>query len=180
MVNYQNGKIYRIVCNETGEQYIGSTCEPLCRRLAVHKAEMKRSDGTNRYISSFQILKRGSYSIILIENYPCEHKDELHRRERFYLESMECINCRKRPIINKDEIKEQKRLYYINNKDTILERQKEQKRLYYINNKDTILERQMLHNKKDETIERKKIYNASRYKKMKDTKMEQNKTSLDD
>ena len=161
MVNYQNGKIYRIVCNETGEQYIGSTCEPLCRRLAVHKAEMKRSDGTNRYISSFQILKRGSYSIILIENYPCEHKDELHRRERFYLESMECINCRKRPIINKDEIKEQKRLYYINNKDTILERQ-------------------MLHNKKDETIERKKIYNASRYKKMKDTKMEQNKTSLDD
>ena len=38
----------------------------------------------------------------------------------------------------------------------------------------------MLHNKKDETIERKKIYNASRYKKMKDTKMEQNKTSLDD
>jgi len=30
---YKNGKIYRIVFNITGEQYIGSTCKTLKQRL---------------------------------------------------------------------------------------------------------------------------------------------------
>ena len=37
MPNYQDGKIYTIVCNITDECYIGSTTEPtLARRLAGH------------------------------------------------------------------------------------------------------------------------------------------------
>ena len=39
MVNYSNVKIYKIVCYETGKEYIaGSTCAPsLSRRLSEHK-----------------------------------------------------------------------------------------------------------------------------------------------
>ena len=37
MVNYQNAKIYRIVCNVTGKQYIGSTVSNLSTRLSQHK-----------------------------------------------------------------------------------------------------------------------------------------------
>ena len=33
MVNYENGKIYKIVCNETGSIYIGSTAQ---KYLAPH------------------------------------------------------------------------------------------------------------------------------------------------
>jgi predicted GIY-YIG superfamily endonuclease len=42
MNKYQQGKIYKIVCNETGDIYIGSTIEPtLARRLAKHVAKYK-------------------------------------------------------------------------------------------------------------------------------------------
>ena len=35
--NFQEAKIYRIVCNVTGLQYYGATCEPtLARRLSKH------------------------------------------------------------------------------------------------------------------------------------------------
>ena len=38
MVNYQLGKIYKIVDNTNGNIYIGSTCEPtLARRLAKQR-----------------------------------------------------------------------------------------------------------------------------------------------
>lgn len=42
MVNCSNVKIYKIVCYETGKEYIGSTCAPsLSRRLSEHKRKYK-------------------------------------------------------------------------------------------------------------------------------------------
>ena len=42
MIDYSKGKIYKIVCNNTGLIYIGSTCEPtLARRLAKHVGNYK-------------------------------------------------------------------------------------------------------------------------------------------
>ena len=42
MVNYQDGKIYKIVDNTNNNVYIGSTCEPtLARRLAKHVGHYK-------------------------------------------------------------------------------------------------------------------------------------------
>ena len=62
MVNYQLGKIYKIVCRITGEVYVGSTCETtLARRLAAHRNHCKdyyeKSRGS--YVSSFNIILRG-------------------------------------------------------------------------------------------------------------------------
>ena len=87
MVNYQLGKIYKIVCNETGEQYIGATCQKkLCTRLAQHVS--KHNNTTSR-----TIIDSGNYEICLIENYPCNCKDELHMRERFFIETLDnCVN----------------------------------------------------------------------------------------
>ena len=49
MVNYQLGKIYKIVCNKTGLIYVGSTCEPtLARRLVKHKADYNQYLKENR------------------------------------------------------------------------------------------------------------------------------------
>ena len=43
MVNYQQGKIYKIVCNMTGMVYVGSTCEQrLSQRLARHVLNYKK------------------------------------------------------------------------------------------------------------------------------------------
>jgi hypothetical protein len=94
MKNYQLAKIYKIVSNITNEIYVGSTCEPtLARRLAKHVGCYKHYlKGKFNYITSFKILELGNYSIILIENCPCENKDELHKRERYYIETLDCVN----------------------------------------------------------------------------------------
>jgi hypothetical protein len=105
MVNYQLGKIYRIVCNTTGLTYVGSTCEPtLARRLQYHKAHYNTFlKGGRKNITSFDVLKNANYEIILIELCPCDSKDELYKRERFYIETMECVNIRI-PSRNTNEI----------------------------------------------------------------------------
>ena len=144
---YQRGKIYRIVCNTTGLQYFGSTCEKsLCRRLSKHKASYNRYlKGKCRFVTSFEIFKNNNYEIILIENYPCNFKDELHQRERFYIENNECVNkfipCRTTEEyceVNKDKIIERKKKYREKNKDKISEWHKQN----YQQNKEDILERQ--------------------------------------
>ena len=89
MVNYQLGKIYKLVCNTTGLVYYGSTCEPsLARRLQGHKENYNQGGK----ITSNQIIENNNYGIFLVENYPCDNKDELTMRERFYIENNVCIN----------------------------------------------------------------------------------------
>ena len=120
MINYQNAKIYKIVCNNTGKQYIGSTVQNrLSSRLATHK---------NKKIgSSKEIIEGGNYSIILIENYPCNSKDELHKRERHYIETMECINHNipsrtkeEYREVNREKINNQQKDYYKNERKKIV------------------------------------------------------------
>ena len=86
MVNYQLGKNYKIVDLDSNKCYIGSTCEPtLARRLAKHVSDYKqylKEKGGN--ISSYIILELDDYDIVLLENYPCNSKDELHVRDHNY------------------------------------------------------------------------------------------------
>ena len=99
MVNYQLGKIYKFVCKSTGLVYYGSTCKKsLSKRLAGHKSDYIRG----KKCASVKILENNNYGIFLVENYPCNNKDELRMRERFYIENNECVNeCI--PIITKEE-----------------------------------------------------------------------------
>lgn len=129
MPDYSKAKIYKIVCNTTGEQYFGSTIQPLSTRLGEHKRTLK--------YSSSEIIKRNNFEIILCENYPCNNREELVSRERFWIENNDCVNLRI-PIISAIERKDYEKKWY---KSTIQKR-KEQSNQYYINNKKKILERQ--------------------------------------
>ena len=122
MVNYNEGKIYKIVCNITGLVYIGSTTKKrLCDRLSNHKSHYKRHlEGKSSYITSFKVLENGCYEIILLELYPCNSKDELHSRERFYVESLECVN-NKTPSSSHSETMQK---WYSKNKERVLNKQK--------------------------------------------------------
>lgn len=97
-MDYQNGKIYRIVCEETGRQYIGSTCSTLVKRLSNHKNNKKSRCACKDFINP---------KIFLIEDYPCDRKDQLLMKERYWIETMECVNL-VRPIINELERKDTK------------------------------------------------------------------------
>ena len=113
-MDYKNGKIYRIVCNETGLCYIGSTISTLVKRLYKHKSDFKQYlKGKCTYITSFKIIENGNYDIILLEEFPCENKNQLCKRERYYIETMECVNL----VIPTRTLKE----YYKDNKEKIKE-----------------------------------------------------------
>ena len=131
MPDYQRGKIYKITSGEL--TYIGSTCEPtLARRLATHVGHYKQwKNGTFNKITSFQVFETGNYEISLLELYPCNSKDELTARERFYIETDECVNKRIEGRTqkewyetNKTELLEKKKAYYEVNKTEISDKGK--------------------------------------------------------
>jgi hypothetical protein len=127
---YSRGKIYKIVDNTNGNIYVGSTTEPtLARRLAKHRSNFEQYiNGKFHFISSFKVLENNNFEIILIENYQCNTKDELHKRERYYIDCLECVNKvipgrtrKERDECNKDKLKQYKKEYNEINKDRVLE-----------------------------------------------------------
>ena len=113
MPDYQQGKIYKIICNVTGKVYYGSTIVPtLARRLAKHKEKYRAYMlGKCNYVTSFEILDKNDYSIILVELYPCNSRDELLMRERYWFDNFECIN-KIRPILTEEERRQNNRKNY--------------------------------------------------------------------
>jgi hypothetical protein len=37
-------------------------------------------------------IEHGNYNIILIENFPCDSKDQLHARESHFTQTIQCVN----------------------------------------------------------------------------------------
>ena len=167
MRNYNQGKIYKIVCNITGLTYYGSTCEPiLSRRLAKHRSNYK--DYLNKkdygyFMTSYKVLENGDFDIILMENYPCNSNDELTSRERYYIDNFECVNKviptrTHKEFIDANKEKYQKynieynKKYREENRESLLE----EKRKKYNENKETFLQRNREWKKKNkETMSQK-------------------------
>ena len=134
MVNYANGKIYKIVCNVTGKQYIGSTTKKyLCDRLSSHVCKYKMwKNEKHHYVSSFAVVESGNYNIILVEKCPCTSKEELYARERHFIESLECVNMmipgrteKEWREANKESIQEKCRQYREEHKIQLQQNQRE-------------------------------------------------------
>jgi len=128
MTDYSKGKIYKLVCHETGEVYFGSTVQTLNKRLWVHK--------NKRNCKSREIIDRDNYTIELIKDFPCETRKELDREEGIYIRNNICINKRvagrtyeefkqDNPETVKMWRKKDYKKYYENNKEKIAERHKE-------------------------------------------------------
>ena len=149
MVNYTNSKIYKITCNVTGLTYYGSTVNPLSKRMGEHRSNFKTNRGTCK---SKLVLASGDYDYCLVEKWPCADKSELHQRERFYIESNECVNLmipgrtqKEYYSDNKEEYREYRsahkedaakydKKYYSDNKEKLLKQMKE----YRAENKDEL------------------------------------------
>ena len=118
MVNYQNGKIYKIINDSMPNMvYYGSTCNTFSRRMTQHKKL--------RY-SSRVLFEYGNPQMILVEKYGCNDKMELTARERYYIENNDCVN-KQIPGRTKKEYRE-------DNKEKIILKAKE----YYEANKEQI------------------------------------------
>ena len=132
--DFSKGMIYRIVCNITGDVYIGSSVQTCAQRLSKHVDHHKRWKKDNtKYTSSYIILARNDYKIILVESYPCKNNDELRAREQFWINQTECVN-KIRAHNTPEQILLQHAEWKINNKEHIKTTNAE----YYTNNKEKI------------------------------------------
>tara|TARA_R110000803_G_scaffold42207_1_gene90632 strand:+ start:869 stop:1348 length:480 start_codon:yes stop_codon:yes gene_type:complete len=116
MPDYSKGKIYKLIDYTNGDIYIGSTSQSLAKRKTKHKTDSRLHDTydkRNKLIrySSHKIIKNNNYDIILIEDYPCNSKDELRMREQYWMDSMECINSQ-RAYRTKEQEKDYNKEYF--------------------------------------------------------------------
>lgn len=157
MPDYSNGKIYTIRNrNDETKIYVGSTIQPLYKRLYEHKCHSKKEKCMNILL---YIEVNGDWSnwyIELYENYPCSCREELDKREgeiqrligtlnmniagrnnkQYRIDNVDKIKEREKQyrIENPNKIKEYKKQYAVENADKI----KEHKKQYYIENADKI------------------------------------------
>lgn len=141
--NYANSKIYSIRSHQTNMIYIGSTTQSLAVRMAGHRAKYKSFlNGKANNLSSFEIIKYDDAYIEMVEEYPCQNKMELERREGQIIRITE--NCINRIIVgrtrkeyyqdNADRIKDKTKLWCVNNAD----RAKARRKQYYQDNQDEL------------------------------------------
>ena len=144
-LKYKEGKIYKLINNEMPNiVYYGSTIQPLKHRLCQHKSPSNMT-------SSKVLFEYGNVEMILIENYPCNSKDELVKRERDYIKGKACIN----KVIPGRTDKE----YYEDNKELIMLQNKE----YYEKNKDKRKAYKKA-NKEKIALKKKEYYEANKEK----------------
>lgn len=97
------GIIYRIVCNTTGEQYIGSTTKSLKKRMNGHTN--KKNSSTSK-----QIIDRNNYHVQVIEQLFVYDKSVLHQYEAYHIKNNVCVN-KLMPFRSEEEKKELTRDY---------------------------------------------------------------------
>ena len=143
---YHRGKIYTIRCRyDDSKIYVGSTINDLSRRMTGHRCLSLRK--------SFKLYQEvngdwDNWYIELFENYPCNSKQELEKREGEVIRQIGTINkvipgrtrqefWQKYKKDNAEKIRVYKQSYYQNNKDE----KKLEHQQYYADNIDKIRER---------------------------------------
>ena len=139
MPNYQNSKIYKIISPSNPDilPYFGATTQLLSQRMGKHRGI--------RNCKSKSLIECGDAVIILVENYNCNSKEELYRKEAEYILNNDCCN-KNIPLRtpkqykqdNRERISVRDKKYYQDNRERFIEKDKQ----YYKENKDWILERQ--------------------------------------
>ena len=139
-MDYANGKIYCIRNTIDDDIYIGSTCQPLSKRMEVHRMSLKGYKKHRKLYSKISEIGNDKFYIELVEEYQCENKEQLRKREGYYIREMGTLNH----LIAGQTQKE----YYDHNKEHILQYHKQ----HYESNKEKLLEqnREYREHNKDE------------------------------
>lgn len=137
-MNYSNGKIYKVVDNGYNKLYIGSTTQPLYKRMNYHRCNYRKfKKGQYGNTSVFEIFEEfglENCKIELIENYQCNSRNELERKEGEHIRKNNCVNKviagrteAERKIEDRDEILKKNREYHQKNKEQRNQQSKEYK-----------------------------------------------------
>jgi hypothetical protein len=115
---YKSGKIYKIFSTKEPDLiYIGSTTSHLNQRMSRHRSAYKQyKNGNGTKLTIYDIFdKHGveTCGIQLIEYYDCENKEQLDRREYYYISKNSCVNsiCINKPKITRKKVIEEPSKY---------------------------------------------------------------------
>lgn len=134
-IDYSKCKIYRIVCKDLSVPctYVGHTTD-LVRRRANHKKDCTRESSKKYHYNVYkQIRENGgwdNFSMVLVEDYPCNGHEEASARERYWIEQfLADLNTRvpNRKYAewredNREHILQKARVYQQKNKEKITEK----------------------------------------------------------
>ena len=190
MPNYQQGKIYTIRSYKTDEIYIGSTTQPLSKRMVGHRGHYQRYIKTGKkHITSYEIIKHGDAFIELLEDYPCDNRNQLERREGELIRENDCVNKviagrtitewrqENREKLNKygvewykanpEKVKQHRDKHYQANREKINQKNKEYDKLNPEKKKQ--MDKNYYQANRERIIKRQKEYNNLNYEKIKET-----------
>ena len=188
MPDYQKGKIYKLWSPSKNLVYYGSTVETLASRLSKHIYTHKKykEDNNNGYCSSYLVIECGDYKMELLEEYACNNKSQLCKKEGEYQQNNECVNnqiagrttmekdnpdwwkeygrIRRQKEGYKEDTQKRNKEYYEKNKEEL----KERCRIWRENNPEKVKE----HNQSEERKAYKKEYSKQYREKLKQKQQE--------
>ena len=141
-MDYKSARIYQIRKTIDDDVYVGSTCQPLSKRMAYHRGSMNETAKQHRPL----YVKMKEYGvdcfyIELIEECPCENKEQLRKREGHFIRRLGTLNMiqagrtkKEWTTDNNGHVQENAHKYYEQNKEKHTQQSKE----YYETHKEQI------------------------------------------
>ena len=137
-INYQNTEIYKIVCDDLTVKYcyVGHTTD-FTNRKYNHKSRCNNEKSKKHNYKIYTTIRENggwdNWTMVLIEKYPCENKQQAEQRERFWYEELNADLNMIRPHMTKEDRKEARKEYdkeyYQANKEKRKEQQRERRAL---------------------------------------------------
>lgn len=185
-MHYKNSKIYTIRCHKDASLiYVGSTTQLLSKRLGDHKSKAKSVPDRLFYS---KIEDWNDWYIELFEEYPCENKEQLLKREGEVIRKIGTLNHtiagrthKEYCADNKEKLKLQMRCNYEKNADL----RKKNNREFRQNNLELMKERERhyYHQNREKKVKSMKKYREENREKLKEARKDfynQNKEKIID
>ena len=172
---YEKGKIYKLCCKDPSisDIYVGSTLNHY-RRKNQHKQRCNNPNDKMHNLRVYDFIRNNegfdNWDLIILEEYSAENKNDLLRRERFWIDKLKPFLNSKTSIRLQYTKSEYLKDYYVDNKEKILDYHKD----YYVHNKEkkaAKCKEYYVHNK-EKILDYHKEYNENNKEKIKEQRSE--------
>ena len=125
LLNIYQGKVYALKSHQTPNIYVGSTTGRISTRFVTHKSSHKLYQNT-KHLTSFELLQNNDCYIEIIEELPNCTKEQLKKREGYWIKKMNTVNHviagqtqKEWKTLNNVQIIASNKQYYENHKESI-------------------------------------------------------------